>query len=95
MKQVGTNIDTEIYNNPQGLSASFLFPFHTHTQKSLSLTYPQKHASLRDTPQTVFLLPSSYTQNTVCETDNPQGPNAQHVARPYTINSVAAAAAAK
>ena len=52
MNQVGTNTDTEIYNNPQGLSASFLSPFHTH--REISLTYAQKHASLRDTPHRLF-----------------------------------------
>ena len=89
MNQVGTNTDTEIYNNPQGLSASFLSPFHTH--REISLTYAQKHASLRlrHSTWTIFFLPSSYAQNSVCEIDNPQGPDAQHIARPYAINSMA------
>ena len=39
--------------------------------------------------QTIFFLPSSYTQNTVCEIDNPQGPDAQHIAQPSAINSMA------
>ena len=58
-------------------------------EMSVSHLYTEMCIFKRCSTQAVFFLPSSYTQNTACERDSPQGPDAQHIARPSAINSMA------
>ena len=41
--------------------------------------------SKRYSTRIISFLPSSYTQKTACEIDNPQGPDAQHLSWPSAI----------